>query len=463
MNGERPAPTRREFVVAATLGIAGCSVLEQGDDGGTGTPRGTTETPRDTGTPQTVTESTPSPTETPEDYPADPGNFVFVTDGDLERQRRRVEEERQPWTWAYESLIDDADGALEATLESVVDDDGEHAFSKANNEYDYKAAIRMSRAARDCGLAYQFTEEDRYAERAVEILHHWILDDSAYMAPTVDVADNVMTIRQHITVPAFVYAAALVRGHPAWDQYDGSKPWTDGSEPDAEAAFRAWLEERYRTFPSTRVGTERPQWCQVDNKWAWRITDRAATAAYLQNDEYMQKAREMWQAKAETTCEDGRERPRPWADFSNSDDRHAYDGSGDPARNAYFEEELGRTTAFSYTAYNLKAMTLALVIFERYDGSDLWDFNAPTDEHDGSSLWKVYNWFEEYVRDTSAWEWDEWSISKSEVREATSTYELAYAHWGDFKDVLDNPDKLDGRWYSENRVLGPVTLTHGAQ
>lgn len=463
MSGERPAPTRRDFVVAATLGIAGCSALEHEGDGGTGTSRGATETPRDTGEPQGVTGSPRSHTGTPEGGSVDPGNFVFVTAGDLERQKRRVEEERQPWTWAYESLIDDADSALEGKLRAVTDDDGEHVFSKANGEHDYKAAIRLSGAARDCGLAYQFTDEDRYAERAVEILHHWILNDSTYMAPTVDVADNVMTIRQHITVPAFVYAAALVRGHPAWDQYDGSKPWTDGSEPGAESALRAWLEERYRTFPSSRVGRERPEWCQVDNKWAWRITDRAATAAYLQNDEYMGKAKEMWQAEAETTCEDGRERPRPWADFSNSDDRHAYDGSGDPARNAYFEEELTRTTAFSYTAYNLKAMTLAPVIFERYDGSDLWGFNAPTDEYDGSSLWKVYNWFAEYVRDTSAWQWGEYSISKSEVREATSTFELAYAHWGDFGDVLDDPDKLTGRPFPENRVLGPVTLTHGAE
>lgn len=443
MSGERPSPTRRDLIVAAILGIAGCSNSKRGDGGGAGTPR--------------------EPTGTPRDESIDEGNFVFVTAEDLERQKRRVEAEEQPWTWAYESLIDDADSALEGGLESVTDDDGEHAFAKENDEYDYEAALRMSRAARDCGLAHWFTGEDRYAERAIELIHHWLLGDSTYMVPTVDVENNNLTIRQHITVPVFVYAASFVRGHPTWGRYDGSKPWTSGDEPDAEAALRAWLEDRYETFPSFRVGRERPGWCQVDNKWAWRITDRAATAAYLQNDEYVRKAREMWQARAETTCEDGRERPRPWADFRNSDDRHAYKGSSDPAQNAYFEEELTRSTAFSYTAYNLKAMTLALVIFERYDGTDLWEFNAPTDEYDGSSLWKAYNWFEEYVRDTSKWRWDEYSISKSEVREATSTYELAYAHWGDFEDVLNDPDKLPRRPFPENRVLGPVTLTHGAK
>ncbi|MFB6372910.1 MAG: alginate lyase family protein, partial [Bradymonadaceae bacterium] len=269
-------------------------------------------------------------------------------------------------------MIADADSAVGGPRQSVQADDNDPNFADENGRHDYRAAIQMSEAARDCAIAFWFTGGDAYASCAVEILHHWTLDGDTYMKPTVDIEKNSTTIEQQITIPAFMYAASFVRGHSAWEAYDGSEPWENGSASDAEAAFQEWVRDRHRTFESTR-----PSFCEYNNKWAWRITDRAATGAYLQNDTYVKQAREMYRTQRATTCPDGSTRLRPWNDFRNGDGPHAYGNSAEPDKNAYFNHELSRSTAFGYTAYNLKAFALAATVFDAYDGSDLWGFNAP--------------------------------------------------------------------------------------
>ena len=92
------------------------------------------------------------------------------------------------------------------------------------------------------------------------------------------------------------------------------------------------------------------------------------------------------------------------------------------------------------------------------------DLNAPTDNKSGSTLWKAFNWYDDYVRDTSAWQWDSsGSPSKTDIREAAATFELAQAHRGDFAGARDNPDRIGGRPHYDYRLLGHLTLTHGAE
>ena len=387
-------------------------------------------------------------------------NYVFVTESELQTQKQRVDNGQQPWEDAYDDLISDAKAALSTTLRSVTDDGGDHRFKQTTDRDDYLNAIRMSEWARDCGLAYQFTGEDRYAERTVEILHHWCLADDTYMEPTTDIVNNKTTIEQHITIPALMYAAALVRGHAAWNNYDGSRPWDGGDSPDAESALQQWVSDRHDTFTASEPYPD-SDLCEYNNKWAWRIADRTVSAAYLQDDARMETARCMWKGQCRT-CDDGKQ--RPWNDFVNNyRDGRSYDGSADPNRNGVFTHELHRSGAFGYSAYNLKAMMMSLLVFERYDDTQLYDYNAPSDRKSGSSLWKAFNWLEEYTEDTSAWSWNDERLAGSSVEESTSTFELAYAHWGEFKGAIDNPSEISGRPHYDIRLLGHVTLTHGAE
>ena len=391
-------------------------------------------------------------------------NYVFVTDSELQTQQERVDAGESPWSKAHKQLINDADAALGASLRSVTDDDGNHSFKSGTpgiERHDYKAAIDMSEYARDCALAYWFTNEDRYAERAVEVIHHWCLADSTYMKPTVNVVSSSSTIVQHITIPAFMYAASLVAGHSAWGSYDGTRPWDGGDSGDAESAFRQWVADRQDTFVETRPYKDSGDLCEYNNKWSWRIADRAASAAYLQDDEMMETAKCMWKGQC-AVCNDGKQ--RPWNDFVNNyRDSRAYDGTADPANNGLFKHELHRSDGMGYTAYNFKAHLMALLVFERFDGTDLYDYNAPYDNKSGSTLWKALNWFDDYLQNIAAWEWDDGSVANRDIEEGASTYELAYAHWGEFRGAIDRPDSIGGRPHYDSRLLGHVTLTHGAE
>jgi hypothetical protein len=389
------------------------------------------------------------------DDPTTGTNYVFVTEEELRAQQQLVEDGREPWKSAHDNLVADADRYLDTTLRSVTDENGSHYFNGDDYAHDYPAAIDMSEWARDCALAYWFTGEDRYARRAVEVIHHWCLKDSTYMHPTVEIEGKSGSIEQFITIPAFAYAASLLRGHPAWDDYDGSRPWDGGSSDGAEAAFQRWVADRGETYVESR-----PNYCVSNNKWAWRITDRAVTAAYLQDDAKMDEAKCMWKGKC-ATC-DGKN--RPWNDFVNNyRDSRASDGTADPDNNGLFKAELNRNAGFTYSAYNLKALTLALAVFERYDGTELYDYNAPSDNKSGSTLGKAFEWMDDYTQDTGAWKWNDGvNIDGTAVEESTSAFELAYAYWGDFDGAVESPDKVSRPHY-DSRLLGHVTLTHGAE
>jgi len=180
----------------------------------------------------------------------------------------------------------------------------------------------------------------------------------------------------------------------------------------------------------------------------------------------MQTAKAMWRGEAEQ-CPNHSVEHRPWHDFVNNyRDSRAYEDGADPTENGLFKRELNRETPFGYTGFNLKALIHTPVIVERYDGTDLYSYTAPTDRKDGSTLWKAFNWFADWRRDVDAWERrgfnEESSVSQVDVRRSRLPYELAYAHWGDFEAATKNPDRVGGRPYFDRRVLGHVTLTHGA-
>jgi hypothetical protein len=382
----------------------------------------------------------------PESDATSSASFVFVTESQLRTQKRRVEEGIEPFATAYDDLLASADGALGRSLQSVTDDNGDHTFLiDINGRYDYGAAIGMSETARDCGLAYWFTGEDRYAEKVIDVLHHWCLGEWTYMEPNSLIPNSATPIEQWITIPAFLYGASFVRDHPHWDTYDGSRPWDGGESSDAEAAFRRWVRDWHDTFPESIAG-----YCVINNMWPWRISNKAAAASYLGDDAVIDLAKRMYRAEAKTTCPDGSTRPRPWSEYRDT-------GSNE----GYFKHELSRNNAFVYTAYNLLAHSTACAAFEAYDGTDLWSFNAPTDPYSGASLRKAFNWFREYPRDVSRWPYNEGGVSNGDVGEACVAYELAHARWDDYDDVIDDPDRIGGRPHWDRRVLGPVTLTHG--
>jgi hypothetical protein len=193
-------------------------------------------------------------------------------------------------------------------------------------------------------------------------------------------------------------------------------------------------------------------WHQYNNQWAWWIVDWGVSAAYLGDDDAMERMKRLYRARDSwTTRITGESSNRPWTDYRVVD-----------SNQGYFHHERQRDRGFHYTGYNLRALAQICVLAETWDGTDLWSFNAPTDPGSGSTLRKAFEWFDSYVTDVWSWGWDANPPPNTETRqEAACAYELANARWGGFDAPIENPSGISGRPHHDIRLLGPVTLTHG--
>jgi hypothetical protein len=434
-------------VTAAAASLAGCG----SDRGGTPTAVDSDPVPspaRPSTPPATVpdhtaaetdTEETPTPTATPPrtSTPTPPDHYVYVGREELAAVAQKVRADEEPWTAAYEKQIRDADRALEMEPRSVVDDgapdwEDPHRAGADEKRHDYDAAIDMTTAVRDTALAYWFTDRDVYARRAIDLLAHWCLDPETRMKPDADMANNGTFVELFVTIPKLWYGAALVRDHPYW---------TERSDRDLEAAFRAWVRQFVDSTPD-------PGYYQYNNHWAWRIATLAGAASYLDDDERLDRAFCMWRGECETRAY-GKDKPRPWNQY-----RRDGDGTG------YLQRELARNDGFSYHVYGVKALTTTAEV-ARHRGVDLYGYNAPTDPEEGSTLRKLFDFMKPYLESPSTWQWGKGSdgFDNFERDNAAALYELAYSRWADdaYLDLVESFDRPAYDFW----IFGWPTLTHG--
>ncbi|WP_254543774.1 alginate lyase family protein [Halomarina pelagica] len=357
---------------------------------------------------------------------------LFVHLDELAGVKRQVEAGEEPWASAYEEFIADANASLEADPRSVTDNGDGHTFDTggpgSGTRGDYTAAIEMGDRIRDLGLAYQFTGEDRYAEKAVEFLDHWFLDPATRMRPKV--TDG---IELYITIPKMWYGAELVRDHPAWDR-DGV-----GSQADLEQWTATFLE----TLP-----TGVPDWIQ--NIYVWREVCHAAGAAYVGDSGQLR------------------------ASF----DRVRQHAFGQLRRDGLLANEIERSEGLSYSMYALKAY-VTMAELGRHYGQDLYSY----EKYGGSAIKLMFDGYVEYVLNPDRFDekyGEARGFSAREREEGASAYELAYSRWQEdgYLDVItsrgseikneptyvqQHQDAINskGRPVRDERLLGWTTFSHG--
>jgi hypothetical protein len=359
-------------------------------------------------------------------------NYVFTSHRELAAVSRFARNGDEPWASAWEALKRDADRALAAPMRSVVDDDGDHEFTLDDNaRHDYRAAQEMGTSARDTALAYFVSGEDRFARRAIDAIHHWMLAADTHMAP-VGGSGPGGNPEQFITLPRFWYAASLVRDHPHWQTKSSEMPWRDGSANDAEAAFQRWV----------RDYTENVENDYQNNIYVrWQVCEGSAYV-YLEDETSFERLVERY--KGEQT----------WNDYN--------DCTTD--RPGTFEREIHRSDPFSYQLVRMKAH-MQFCEVARHRGYDLYSYTAPTDSCDGSTLRNALDAMIPFVRDPSRWEYlgkriDDEGLEGTREHIIPSVYELAFSRWRDdrFREVID---VVSTRPITDERVLGWVTFTHG--
>jgi hypothetical protein len=342
---------------------------------------------------------------------------MYISTDELEAIATRLDVE--PWAAAYTELIAAANAALGQPALSVTSNGGQtsnaHQFATDNpylmdgvydpdaDRGDYDAAMAISSAVVDLGLAYRFTGDERYAFKGIKLIRAWALDEQTYMVPEVENPGSGGSVEIFISVPGIFYGADLL-----WDS-----SWWRSGERDA---FVEWVS-------AIGYSARSNGWATHNNILFWEISITAAAGAFTNDATLLDHAFAEWRSELAAQVDSQ---------------------GGLPA-------EISRTRSLTYSLFAMDAMSLTAEI-ARHKGVNLYDYTTQ-----GKSLKLVFDFHAPFVANPGSWPHE--MIEPHSDNEDLSAYELAYSYW-------QRPRYLTvfGQWERPIRnrfILDHSTLSHG--
>jgi len=338
----------------------------------------------------------------------------FLSRPYTDRIGQRVAAAEQPWTDAYALLIADADEALAARPLSV-SEAGCGRFFRMDAVYregrdgvvDHAANMQarhlLGRTGARCwalALAWRLSGEDRYADKALELIHTWCINRNTFMEPTGRVMGPATPGRAangDIALfgscgPLFL-AAYLLDDYAGWDLY-------------AQAAVRRWVRSMIEPQRELMFFEGR----QMYNNWEGARLLYLATGAVCVGDlDLLGDVFAMWkQALPLKMTAEGE-----------------------------LHRETMRTRSMHYTLFALRTGLLVAEIAHQH-GVDLYGYNT-----DGKCEKLAVDYAAKYLLDMDAWPFQMLTPLKTDRVDNNhawlAAFELAYAHWGDrlYLDVIN--------------------------
>lgn len=215
------------------------------------------------------------------------------------------------------------------------------------------------------GLAYFFSGDERYAEKATELVRVGFLNEDTGMNPHLEYAQAIKGRHSGSSVGVLEGGEGFTKLLDGVSLIENSAAWTKG---DA-AALRKWFEAYNKWLHESEIGRGAARF--INNLGTWYYLQVVYLYLYLDEN---QKARE--------TAENGFKRLL--------DLQFAADGS-QPA-------ELRRTKSFAYHAYNLQAWG-QLATVAKTAGFDGWNYQT----ENGRSLRQGLAFLAPYADPDKAW------------------------------------------------------------
>lgn len=326
--------------------------------------------------------------------------------------RRAAAAGTAPLSEAVEHLLSSARKALDETPPSVRDNGGSPFFrqdavyvpgkdgvmnTEANTESGGLAG-RFARATLDLAVAYRITADARYADKALEFIHTWCINQNTRMFATGFVQDAATAGAQYggdIIIfarfyPAFL-AMYLLDDYAGWDLY-------------CQAQVKSWVRDMIE--PQRKLMFFNGY--DMYNNWEdARLIYLAAGALFLGDLDLLSYVFERGRAIIPAKMTDEGRLPR----------------------------ETGRTRSMHYTLFALNSTTITAEIAKAY-GQDLYDYSI-----NGRSLKKAIDYAAYYLLHMDEWPFEMIHPLESEIDKISlACFEMAHAHWGDdrYLEVLDH-------------------------
>ncbi len=367
----------------------------------------------------------------------DSTNYIFTTEAELARVRAQANAGHDPWAAAKALLLEDAEDAV--TASPVTYDSSDRRGN----------APRARRLIRDAALGYYFTGEDRFAEATIDKLHHFLLNEGTSYEPTDPVIPHARIINS-IVIPGLLFAASLVRDHHHWDQLGGTGQIEDWS--------RTYL-QTCQSYTVETYGDERRLYSYPQNRYEYRILDRLANAAYIDDDDFFDETITLWK------------------EFHNAKVSFPEAGANLAVYPSGRRNDAGRDEGWEYARYGVDA-SVSCAEVARHKGYDLYTWqDAPAaadivNEHylgdlAGPLIPRQFRWLNRIFRDPSAWDGG-LDATQPPAIEPMARGVTAYEYGASFfhghqigATIADVRDEYFERPAFNRKNTGHVTLTHG--
>ena len=299
---------------------------------------------------------------------------AFLSLNDLQRVKQQLAEQQAapPTLEAWHQLQQQADRALKHANPSVTDKgmlppsgskqdylslsaywwpdaskadglpwqrrDGEVNPASKNNQSDGMRLARFTADFQALALAWYFSGDQRYADKALAMMRYWFITPSSRMHPNLNFAqgipgrsagrhDGVLDGRYFAT--RVVDALTLLRHAPGW-------------QPSDEKAMQQWFSDYLHWLLHNPLAQKEA--AAANNHGSWYCTQVAGIAWYLDDRETVKAMVELARSKIALQIR--------------------ADGS-QPA-------ELARTRSFHYSYFNLQALTAVAQLAKKAGLGDLW-------------------------------------------------------------------------------------------
>ena len=328
--------------------------------------------------------------------------FVFVDEAEIEKSRARLrsEDATAEIKLSYKHVLEEAALAMEAGPFSVTDKtlvppskdmhdylsispywwpdpeqpdglpwirlDGKTNPVSKTDDTDSKRIGRFTRSVRALAIAYYFSGDEKYAERAIEYLQVWFLNPETLMNPNLNFAQGVPgvadgrrsgLIDSRTFTDRLLDAMAMLSKSPSWTQ-------------DVEDGLLAWYGEYLTWLLTHELPTSEAT--SPNNHGSWHDQQVAGVAYFVGNTEVAIKMVEKGKMRLDTQFEADGTQPL----------------------------ELERTRSYHYSYFNLDALTGLAIVGTNVD-VDLWGYTSPK----GASLKIAIEKMAEYRDPDAEWPW----------------------------------------------------------
>ncbi|HWB90598.1 MAG TPA: alginate lyase family protein, partial [Puia sp.] len=260
---------------------------------------------------------------------------------------------------------------------------------------DHRNLGELGSRAQTLALAWKLTGDNKYAEKAAGLLHHWFFDKDSRMNPNLEYSQGIPGINtgrgigiiESIPLIHIADAAILLQGAPAWTAEDMQ-------------SLRSWYAQFLHWMLDSKHGQDEHH--ATNNHGTWYLAQATDFALFTGDT-----------ATAKKLAEEGKVKMN-----------HQVQADG------RMPEELARTNSLHYSTYNLEAF-FTLASIARHAGVDLWQYK----DQQNAGIRTAFDWLLPYALGQKKWEYQE--ISAYNKDELYPLLLQAYSVYADQQYLTD--------------------------